>query len=139
MRYTEEGDYAKKIELSNFSEMNARLKSIVDLMLNKAEESAAELQAEKEEKAELMKKLQELADAKRQAKFEADNAKRIRQVEAENARLFREAEAAKKIKAAEDEKAALLRLIEEQATAEKRAETKRRWKPSPRSTRKPGI
>ena len=87
----EEGDYTRMLELSNFTEMNDRLQNTVDLMLNKAEESEAALAAEKEEKAELLKKLQELANAEamRQAKYEADNAKRMKEVAEDKARLVR--------------------------------------------------
>ena len=58
--------------------MNDHLQNTVDLMLNKAKESEAALVAEREEKAELLKRVQELAnsEALRQAKYEADNAKR---------------------------------------------------------------
>ena len=86
---SEEEDYARTLELSNFSEMNDRLQNTIDLILNKAEESEAPLAAEKEEKAELLKKLQELANAEamRQAKYEADNAKRMKEVEEDKARL----------------------------------------------------
>ena len=49
----EESDYARTLEISNFSEMNDRLQSSVAMMLEKAEESQAALAAEREEKEEL--------------------------------------------------------------------------------------
>ena len=74
------------VELSSVSEMNTMLHSTMDVLEDKVVQSASELQAAKEEKAELLKQLQELTDARMQARMEADNAKKLKESEADAAK-----------------------------------------------------
>ena len=79
----EESDYARTIEISNFTEMNDRLQCSVTMMLKKAQESQVVLEAEREEKEELKRRVQELAnsEAQRKPKYEAENTRKMMLVE----------------------------------------------------------
>ena len=122
----EESDYERMVEISNFTEINDGLQESVTLMLKKAEESQL---AEREEKEELLRRVQELtnSEAQRQAEYETENAWKMNMVEEEKTRTLREAklEADKKIQAAEDAKQTAIRLMQEREAAAARAESQR--------------
>ena len=81
------------------------LQSTRENLEDNAMKSARELQAAKEEKYELLKQLQALTESKEQAMVDRDASKKLRELEAE--------------------KAALLKILEDKASTERRAETKR--------------